>query len=239
MQSGAENILKWLQTYDKEYLTASETAQQKYLEGWKNTINEANGYVNNVLNGTVTTSKDAAAQKAQGIYSAITAAGYGQGATDIQSHDATGAYNWYNSFIKGRKDLSEAVKELFWQIVILKHQWAGVKTPSFPGYSEGGLVKTTGLAMVHGTTTKPEAFLSAADTKNFQILMELLNKAIGYKGGTQSDIPNALQIGECQIIVEVGSIADDYDVDRAIDRVKQSIIDNSNYRNVNIVTRKK
>ena len=53
--------------------------------------------------------------------------------------------------------------------------------------------------MVHGTTTKPEAFLSAADTKNFQILMELLNKAVGYKGGTQSDIPNALQIGECQI----------------------------------------
>ena len=40
-------------------------------------------------------------------------------------------------------------------------------------------------------------------------------------------------------IVEVGSIADDYDVDQAIDKVKQSIIDNSNYRNVNIVTRKK
>jgi hypothetical protein len=66
-----------------------------------------------------------------------------------------------------------------------------------------------------------------------------LNKAVNYKGGTQSDVPNALQIGECQIIVEVGSIADDYDVDQAIDKVKQSIVDNSNYRNVNIVTRKK
>ena len=47
----------------KEYLTASETAQQKYLEGWKNTINEANGYVNNVLNGTVMSSQDIALKK--------------------------------------------------------------------------------------------------------------------------------------------------------------------------------
>ena len=93
--------------------------------------------------------------------------------------------------------------------------------------------------MVHGSETRPEAFLSAADTKNFQILMELLNKAVGYKGNTQSDIPTALQIGECQIIVEVGSISDDYDVEQAVDKVKQAIVDNSNYRNVNIVTRKK
>ena len=111
--------------------------------------------------------------------------------------------------------------------------------PQNLGFSQGGLVDYTGPATVHGTPTKPEAFLSAADTKNFQILMELLNKAVNYKGDTQSNVPNALQIGECQIIVEVGSIADDYDVEQAIDKVKQSIVDNSNYRNVNIVTRKK
>ena len=330
MQSGAENVLKWLQTYDEEYLTASETARQKYLEGWKATINEANGYVNNVANGTVMSSQDAASQKAQGIYSKLIDAGYGKDASEIQSKDATGAYNWYNSFIKDRKDLDESIKKLFWQIVVLKHQWdgsssdyseggitrtaeaknaqgayselSGISTeglenasnptyasavtdlqklkavealdwynkfikprkgvndrakqliqqiiknkfmyetggvPQNLGFSQGGLVDYTGPATVHGTKTKPEAFLSAADTKNFQILMELLNKAVNYKGDTQSNVPNALQIGECQIIVEVGSIADDYDVDQAIDKVKQSIVDNSNYRNVNIVTRKK
>ena len=135
MQSGSENILKWLQTYDEEYLTASETARQKYLEDWKATINEANGYVNNVANGTVMSSQDAASQKAQGIYSKLVDAGYGKGASDIQSLDATGAYNWYNSFIKDRKDLDESTKELFWQIVVLKHQWEG----SSSDYSERGI----------------------------------------------------------------------------------------------------
>jgi hypothetical protein len=239
MQSGAENVLAWLQTYDKEYLTASETAQQKYLEGWKNTINEANGYVNNVLNGTVTTSQDAAAQKAQGVYSAITAAGYGKGAADIESHDAAGALDWYNLYIKGREDLSEAVKDLFWQIVILKSQWAGAKVPSFPGYSEGGLVNTTGLAMVHGTTTKPEAFLSASDTRNFQTLAQLLSSAITYNG-TSGEIPEggATTVwGDINITIEVAELGDDYDVEQMVEKVKQEIVNSSSYRNVNLINK--
>ena len=43
-----------------------------------------------------------------------------------------------------------------------------------PGYSNGGIVDYTGLAMVHGSTTKPEAFLNAEQTALFSKLSELL-----------------------------------------------------------------
>ena len=43
------------------------------------------------------------------------------------------------------------------------------------GYSTGGLVNYTGLAMVHGSQTKPEAFLSADDTDLISNLVEVLH----------------------------------------------------------------
>ena len=57
-------------------LFRSETAQKKYLEGWKATINEANGYVNNVSNGTVVTTQEKAASDAQAAQDAAIAECY-------------------------------------------------------------------------------------------------------------------------------------------------------------------
>lgn len=45
------------------------------------------------------------------------------------------------------------------------------------GYSQGGLVDYTGLAMVHGSNSKPEAFLNADQTKLFADLAKLMEKA--------------------------------------------------------------
>lgn len=42
------------------------------------------------------------------------------------------------------------------------------------GFKNGGLVDMTGPVMVHGTTSNPEAFLDATDTRNIQKLMDLL-----------------------------------------------------------------
>ena len=43
-----------------------------------------------------------------------------------------------------------------------------------PQYSEGGMVDYTGLAMVHGSSSKPEAFLNAEQTEMFAALTSFL-----------------------------------------------------------------
>lgn len=43
-------------------------------------------------------------------------------------------------------------------------------------YSKGGLVDYTGLAMVHGSKTKPEAFLNAEQTDRLKVLADLTQK---------------------------------------------------------------
>ena len=45
-------------------------------------------------------------------------------------------------------------------------------------YATGGLVDYTGTAIVHGTPNTPEAFLSAQDTKNMQLLFAALNNIV-------------------------------------------------------------
>ena len=61
------------------------------------------------------------------------------------------------------------------------------KDGTLTSYSTGGLVKTTGPVMVHGTPSKPEAFLSATDTKNMRNLFDTLNTLTGIKFNSSVD----------------------------------------------------
>ena len=51
--------------------------------------------------------------------------------------------------VKQKKGLPIAAEELFWKDAVAKL------------YSTGGLVDYTGLAMVHGSKSKPESFLNS------------------------------------------------------------------------------
>ena len=59
-------------------------------------------------------------------------------------------------------------------------------------YAEGGLVDYTGPAIVHGSPSSPEAFLSAQDTKNMQLLFAALNSVMSQSSiiTQNSDINN-------------------------------------------------
>lgn len=46
---------------------------------------------------------------------------------------------------------------------------------SYPGYAEGGLVDFTGPAIVHGTKSRPEAFLDADDTAILRNMLDAFN----------------------------------------------------------------
>ena len=70
------------------------------------------------------------------------------------------------------------------------------------GFSEGGYVNYTGLAMVHGSPSSPEAFLSAQDTTNIRALLDAL--AMGQTVDTSSfngidNASNIIQIDEINI----------------------------------------
>lgn len=103
------------------------------------------------------------------------------------------------------------------------------------GFSKGGLVDFTGPAIVHGSTSKPEAFLSAEDTKNFALLKDALNRSIKFSNISQMN-PNS-KAGDCTIYITIDQISNDYDVDRAIEQVQKKILSSSSYRNINLINR--
>lgn len=97
-------------------------------------------------------------------------------------------------------------------------------------YKKGGLVDYTGMAWVDGSKTQPEAFLNAQDTRNLAQLKEML--AAHFNSTTNKSIG-----GDCIIYVNVDSISSDYDIDQAINKIKNEMVKSSSYRNVNLISR--
>lgn len=86
----------------------------------------------------------------------------------LSSEELTTLYTTYNEEYKKSTDLNKAyLLESFKSIIYGVQSMTGV---SIPGYSTGGLVDYTGIAAVHGTTSKPEAFLNSSQTELFSKL---------------------------------------------------------------------
>ena len=98
-------------------------------------------------------------------------------------------------------------------------------------YAHGGLADYTGLAMVHGSKTRPEAFLNADETKmwredilsgkkgsltnslvEFQAMVESMT-ASGVSGNTTNNNGGNVTIEHAEVNVEA-SVASDYDARR-------------------------
>lgn len=105
-------------------------------------------------------------------------------------------------------------------------------------FKKGGLVDFTGPAWVDGTSSNPEAFLNAQDTRNFTELKQILSSLLRADRFTGFNLSN-LQGGDCNIYVTVDQIASDYDVDEAVARIKEEIMSGSSYRNINLVNRRR
>jgi len=99
-------------------------------------------------------------------------------------------------------------------------------------YASGGLNTKTGPAWLDGTPSKPELVLNARDTQNF---IELKDTLANIRKGENL----ALNGGNnyYNIEVKVDQISNDYDVDKAINRIKARIAQDGAYRNVNTLSR--
>lgn len=93
-------------------------------------------------------------------------------------------------------------------------------------YEQGGLVDYTGPAWVDGTKSNPEAFLSAADTKNIRALLDAFN----YIDIPTFTVPstdmfndyNTNSIGDINITVNTGAINNELDINRLAKQIGES-----------------
>lgn len=86
---------------------------------------------------------------------------------------------------------------------------------NFFGFSEGGEVDYTGLAMVHGTPQKPEAFLNAEDRANMRAMLDAFNYV---KAPTMTHIDPSMygtttnNYGDVNITINEAKINNDQDI---------------------------
>lgn len=102
-------------------------------------------------------------------------------------------------------------------------------------YATGGLVSYTGPAWVDGTPGKPEAFLNANQTAMIASFTANLAKMISGKFPSS----NVEAGSNCEINIDIGSIGADYDIDQAINKVKQEIVNSAQFRNVTLLNRRR
>ena len=94
-------------------------------------------------------------------------------------------------------------------------------------YSKGGIVDYTGLAMVHGSKSKPESFISAEHTKllkstifsphnnALEKLREVYENYKNASSGISNSNDSNINIENINISVETGAISNGYDARRA------------------------
>lgn len=102
-------------------------------------------------------------------------------------------------------------------------------------YASGGLVDYTGPAWVDGTPGKPEAFLNANQTAMIASFTANLAKMISGKFPSS----NVEAGSNCEINIDIGSIGADYDIDQAINKVKQEIVNSAQFRNITLLNRRR
>ena len=95
-------------------------------------------------------------------------------------------------------------------------------------YATGGLANFTGPAWLDGTPSKPELVLNSTDTRNFIALRDVLSKVMSSNDSTENSYANT----EFNININIEKVADDYDVDKIITKVKKEITKSAGYRNV-------
>lgn len=263
---GDQAILDVLMS-SEEFLQTSTTNQQKMIDEWGPQIVGAQAYIEkgftNVqdyldsFSSVLDTAYDKLAQAIGDI--SVTVNNYGGGGgpsggnnntgTKTQKWDASVSYagvtaqassstseqdaiikvlsKWYNSYTnrKGRSPTDE------------EYTKAGKHVKVEKRYKKGGLVNYTGPAWVDGTPGNPEAFLNADQTRIIGEFAQHLSRLVNHSTLSFSTPTQPVSGGDCNITIEIGSLGADYDIDKAISKVKDEIMRATSYRGINIVKR--
>lgn len=138
--------------------------------------------------------------------------------------------SWIQGFLNSNMITKEAFKTLMGNIKIQGTGPNSQKTWYNTMFATGGLADFTGPAWLDGTKSRPELVLNQRDTQNFIQLKDILssimtNNVPAISNGARTANSNF------EINVNVDKIANDYDVDRLVERIKKDIVEDSSYRN--------
>lgn len=136
-------------------------------------------------------------------------------------------YGYKNYYTKDQ-DVANRAKKANMSVYVAEGQvYGGQYHYNYSKYKTGGIVDYTGPAWVDGTPMKPEAFLSADDTKRIGEAAKILANLPVFNSTTNAQNAVSTNVGDTtiEIHINVENIESDYDVDQMIDRVKKDIVD--------------
>lgn len=188
---GVEDCMAYLRKWHTDYKDATTEMREKVEQEWQALFDSVYGqYDKNILESAKMLSTIEAQNKATtdnliNMWNSVAAAQNSSGSLNSGSSNQPVKYQYTDrqgrtysnlteaeAMIKARDDITNvrSATSVAQQIELNKKRIVKY-------YSKGGYVPYTGLAMVHGTTNNPEAFLSAKDTANFEALKLSLDRA--------------------------------------------------------------
>lgn len=140
----------------------------------------------------------------------------------LESLKQNGYHGYYN-YRQGDIYVTDSIEEA--------QRYINSKSPqernNWTAFAEGGLVPFTGPAWVDGTPDRPEAFLNPEDTRNIGNLIDVL-RSLNFNSlisSMQTAFTPSVGDTHMEININIENVASDYDVDQAVERVRQDIID--------------
>lgn len=215
--------------YNKEYAYGALNAQTRGLESF----GEFDNYKDNSINRGIWRIE-------KGVSGAVTFYKNGSG-SPIETINSDVLYRRGNDEVEVLEDLGDKVKVRFLGDNEIRYIGKSNFKNLFNRYATGGIVDYTGPAWVDGTKSKPEAFLSAADTANIAKLRDILSKVFKPSNLAINESSQNQNAGDTyyEFHITVDELGDGYDAEQMMRDMEKYIIQKSNYRNViNIGKRK-
>ena len=232
INQGSENILSFLKSYSDTYLEASKIQQEDYTSSWKQTIDAALEYAKDmqkqfdeIIAAATEALRKSNTNTTGGLLNSDSSSGSSGGGSSGSSGGSSGSSKKSNSHNK-----NNAISSVIQNVAnALKKKPSSVsKATKQMKYATGGVVDYTGLAWVDGTPSKPETFLSAADTNllaNFLKAAHSLNFGLS-SSSVRSSVSNAptVNVDTVEINITQAELKDDADISKLSQDLSQKFL---------------
>lgn len=233
INQGSENILSFLKSYSDSYLEASKIQQEDYTSSWKQTIAAALEYAKDmqkqfdeIIAAATEALRKSNTNTTGGLLNSDSSSGSSGGGSSGSSGGSSGSSKKSNSHNKNNA-ISSVIQNVANALKKKKPSSVSKATKQMK-YATGGVVDYTGLAWVDGTPSKPETFLSAADTNllaNFLKAAHSLNFGLS-SSSVRSSVSSAptVNVDTVEINITQAELKDDADLNKLSQDLSQKFL---------------